>query len=385
MKPKEQFWFPADPLLETGYVLGPVLGPVPGNWQGDEYFPEIVLWMALCSKTAYSDPGSAARIFSAAGFDRVIVIERGDTLAYLAWHPNAGKPFAVLTFRGTESLNDAWVDARIFKRPAFSLGRRIHRGFCEAFGLIWNETKALQADAFTDRTVSIRHALSCMQESAGDFDLYLTGHSLGGALSELAAMHLVDCKKHPSPKAVINFGSPRVGNGKHARAIGQDLQIHRIVNGADTVPRKPPLLFGYRHAGAEYWMRRDGDDFSIEPSALLAKRLRWANLAYDKFYSFWLYLIVPLFFALLFTKFTYHSLALNLSPVHALSIGALIWILLLLIAIRLAPAAGSGTEYWLNRGLKSGTDHFIKSYLEQVGNRASKKPLTRKHEPESSA
>ncbi len=333
--------------------------------------------MALCSSTAYRAPEDATAIFTAAGFDRVIFIERGDTQSYLAHHPNNGSPFAVLAFRGTESRNDLWVDARIIKRPAFCLAKRVHRGFDDAFGLVWGENIENEPGIYSNQTSSIRHALHSMLKEVGAFDLYLTGHSLGGALAQLAGMHLLKDEDAITLEAIINFGSPRVGNGKHVRHVEKLVPILRIVNGADTVARKPPTAFGYQHAGTEYWLRRDGNDFIIEPTASLARKIRWVSLAYDNFHSFLLYLFLPPMTALLLTKFSYDALDLNLSPGHALGIGAMIWILMLLLAFRIAPLVNSQISFWLNRGLKSGTDHFIANYIKQIAIRAEKCKVSR--------
>ena len=76
----------------------------------------------------------------------------------------------------------------------------------------------------------------------GSVPIYITGHSLGGALAQIAAAELGD----DQVAACYTFGSPRVGN------MYFDLWVktpsYRVVNYADIVPQVP-LPIGYRHSG----------------------------------------------------------------------------------------------------------------------------------------
>ena len=64
--------------------------------------------------------------------------------------------------------------------------------------------------------------------------LYLTGHSLGGALALIATRDIVS----DSHGACYTFGSPRVGRF----GFSQDIKtpMYRVVNSNDMVPRIPP-------------------------------------------------------------------------------------------------------------------------------------------------
>ena len=67
--------------------------------------------------------------------------------------------------------------------------------------------------------------------------LYITGHSLGGALA-LIATKLVAPDVNG---ACYTFGAPRVGNYEYFRKI--KTPVYRVVNSADVVPRVPPGPF----------------------------------------------------------------------------------------------------------------------------------------------
>ncbi len=92
---------------------------------------------------------------------------------------------AYVVFRGS---NDAWdfrMDARFIKVP-WPVGGRVHRGFKRAFDDIWPVMSA---------SIYKHH----------EKRMFVTGHSLGGALAQLAA------STYRFDWAYV-FGCPRVGN-----------------------------------------------------------------------------------------------------------------------------------------------------------------------------
>lgn len=101
----------------------------------------------------------------------------------------------------------------------------MHRGFKEAFELIEKELeKELE------------------KYESEKLPLYITGHSLGGALALVAAKYLCS----DSTGAVYTFGGPRVGDDEFFENI--KTPVYRLVNQADAVPRLP---FG---AGFNYFL-----------------------------------------------------------------------------------------------------------------------------------
>ncbi len=123
----------------------------------------------------------------------------------------------MLAFRGTEA--DSWKDVQTDLKFRFYKGEhgvKIHRGFRDAYKKV-----GVQLKSTVDR------------ETEG-YTLYITGHSLGGALAIIASKEL----ERDSLAACYTFGSPRVGNEE----LGEEIRapIYRIVNAADGVPRVPP-------------------------------------------------------------------------------------------------------------------------------------------------
>jgi len=88
--------------------------------------------------------------------------------------------------------------------------------------------------------------------------LWITGHSLGGALAVLAAENL--SAQGVEIQGVYTYGQPRVGDSKFAKNF--DLRMknktYRFVYDEDVVPRVPSALQGYCHVGTECYLDREG-------------------------------------------------------------------------------------------------------------------------------
>jgi hypothetical protein len=124
----------------------------------------------------------------------------------------------VLAFRGTQvgSLRDISTDLRA-NLVAAPGGGRVHAGFQAAFE-------------------KVRERLVTALARYPGLPLYITGHSLGGALALVATRYLGS----DSSGATYTFGCPRAGDDAFFASI--KTPIYRIVNAADGVTRIP---FGY--------------------------------------------------------------------------------------------------------------------------------------------
>ena len=81
--------------------------------------------------------------------------------------------------------------------------------------------------------------------------VFVTGHSLGGALAIIAAER-IRCELKIEASAVYTFGAPRVGSPAFARSYnagGLGERIYRLIHGLDIVRTLPPSRLGFRHAG----------------------------------------------------------------------------------------------------------------------------------------
>ena len=155
-------------------------------------------------------------ILQLANFELIRTYNRAGTQAFLAKRTDeTEKPILVLAFRGTEMAPaDIHSDADAVLVTLHG-EERVHRGFLKAFNHIKD---LIQADL----------------KSHPDIPVYITGHSLGGALAILATRLLIS----DSQGACYTFGGPRVGTSQVDDQI--KTPIYRIVNSADVVPRVPP-------------------------------------------------------------------------------------------------------------------------------------------------
>ncbi|HEY9889163.1 MAG TPA: lipase family protein, partial [Candidatus Obscuribacterales bacterium] len=215
-------------------------------------------WLAQCARLAYDSKLNIATYLRGVGFDRVYFFDMRGTQAFLAIHPGAGRRIAILAFRGTEKnyidiLTDIIIlrnklpdteDKEYGEGPLFA-----HAGFLQAFQAVWGTAlPASICDQMAESEwVGPRGVSDIIKDKVAQehMPLFVTGHSLGGAVATLTAYHAITY--HPDVY-LYTFGSPRVVNGLLSKNINKALQgrTYRCVHGDDIVPRVPPLL-NYTH------------------------------------------------------------------------------------------------------------------------------------------
>jgi triacylglycerol lipase len=151
----------------------------------------------------------------------------------------------MIAFRGSKSPEDFIKDAE-FWLTNYGPGYRsqVHHGFASDWRAIRNEVKA---------------RLEFLLEGASSrCKVFITGHSLGGALAVLAADEINRCRIPVA--AVYTFGAPRVGNGPFRDIYNAGLadKTFCIVNQNDIVPRTPPLLMDYKRVGQKLFLAYGG-------------------------------------------------------------------------------------------------------------------------------
>jgi hypothetical protein len=108
---------------------------------------------------------------------------------------------------------------------AAGVGARFHRGFLEALEKVWGPLLGAVDEA----------------QKAKERPLWITGHSLGGALALLAAWRFQ--RQFMAVQEVITFGAPMVGNEAASQAFGREFpgKIFRYVDLEDVVPHLPTV------------------------------------------------------------------------------------------------------------------------------------------------
>uniref|UniRef100_A0A1I7UFC8 Lipase_3 domain-containing protein n=1 Tax=Caenorhabditis tropicalis TaxID=1561998 RepID=A0A1I7UFC8_9PELO len=101
-----------------------------------------------------------------------------------------------------------------------------------------------------------------LQTSYPGYELWINGHSLGGALASVAASYLVDQKIwRPENIKLVTMGQPRTGDYDYALWHDQTFPYSfRIVHNRDIVPHIPPQLgpgYSLYHHRTEIWYPND--------------------------------------------------------------------------------------------------------------------------------
>ena len=202
--------------------------------------PRNAAALAAACQFAYAPEPQAQEAFRNELGMEAKLISVDNTQVYVAGNDN----HLVVAFRGSEGPNSLdgvkdWLltnALNLLIQPtgkfgmefaAAGAGARFHQGFVSAVSEIWDPLFA-EVDA---------------QLKAKDRPLWVTGHSLGGALAVLASWLFL--RKTIPVHQVVTFGAPMVGNQDAVEAINREFagKIFRYVNGPDPVPLLPMLSF----------------------------------------------------------------------------------------------------------------------------------------------
>lgn len=215
-----------------------------------EFDSNVALWLISGARLAYLSPGEAEQvakgIWEMKEFE-FFDVQSTDTQAFAA----ANDDFILVCFRGTESKKD-WETNNDFtlvplnSRPCFE-SVRVHRGF---------NTALLSALPLIERFVMGPGG----KRSDPAKPLFISGHSLGGALTTLCYAHWSLREQPISVNAVVTVGQPRAGTREFVQAMNEyaPCMLQRIFNTNDVVPTVPLTTLGFRHYGSPIYFDRDG-------------------------------------------------------------------------------------------------------------------------------
>lgn len=186
------------------------------------------------------------------GFSKMTCFHNGftDGWAYIA----EGKGLIALSFRGTASAQnwDTNFQVGLIHPDQTDPHLLVHEGFYRAF---------IRLD---EGTLGMKEMMDKVKQSSeGAIPIYITGHSLGGALAQIAAAVLGS----DQVAAYYTFGAPRVGNSYFDLWV--KVPSYRVMNYADIVPQVPlPII--YRHSGDARYIPQTviASPFRFEPNLL---------------------------------------------------------------------------------------------------------------------
>ncbi len=168
-------------------------------------------WLAELSRWAYGGKRAKAherqqqwQFLANAGLEEIAYIARAG--AHCSVVQAINRRFAVLVFRGTSNARNWLSNATVGP-----LKNDAHRGYECLLDHLWPEIAPVLKQL--------------------DGPVFITGHSLGGALAVLAA------RRH-TPEALYTFGAPPVGN-RQLQAQLTHQRAYRVTNYRDLVTRLP--------------------------------------------------------------------------------------------------------------------------------------------------
>ena len=220
--------------------------------------------LAAAAGYSYSDIETLATIMSRLGFEDNSCVRVEQTVdamfifstSYLV-QSRCGR-VVILSYRGTEpdSLGNWLTDADVGS-ASLALGGEtlvVHSGFyrnvrATQWSIINELHLALRGRSLSNPRKNLKYPMQA---------LYVTGHSLGGAMAALFSLALAGNTEERAIaerlRAVYTFGQPMAAGEPlpdAARAVAQKLFRH--VNARDPVPALPPLAWGrFAHFGHEY-------------------------------------------------------------------------------------------------------------------------------------
>ncbi|CAJ0960616.1 unnamed protein product, partial [Mesorhabditis belari] len=168
-------------------------------------------------------------------------VDKKDTCAGFTASSDSLKAI-VLAFRGTSRDSQLVIEIldAIKEMTPFG-GGGVAYYFYKGFMSVWNG--GLKDDFLT------------LRQQYPDYEIWVTGHSLGASMAAIAADYLaINYKPDMTKFKLMTFGEPRTGNASYATAHDARLPFSfRVVHNHDIVPQLPFQWMGYHHHSVEVW------------------------------------------------------------------------------------------------------------------------------------
>ena len=188
---------------------------------------EASIFLAECCKEAYEQHNNNG-IFRLPDNYSLLHSFKAKALRSLEWFGFVleSSESIVVVFRGSKTDEDYIVDAGVFQTPFLysPMPVKVHKGFFSIYN-------SCREDLF-----------SLLNKVGFAKKLYITGHSLGGALATLLAYDIAlnsSCENFE----LYTFASPRAGDPNFVCLFNNYVKkSFRILNVNDIVPQLPPIL-----------------------------------------------------------------------------------------------------------------------------------------------
>ena len=180
------------------------------------------------SRVAYLSSSDEEAILSEFPGAIIKVTEKTNTRFFL--HKSKEKKRVMISIRGSANLKNWLLNLEFWMRENDWFEHEVHAGFYRIAEEIYNLISS---------------------ELESDYEIILTGHSMGGAVATLIGSYL---QGQGQKVEVVTFAQPRVTNNFGAIQMGS-LNLTRVVIEGDVVNMLPP--FDYAHFGKEMLLQVD--------------------------------------------------------------------------------------------------------------------------------
>ncbi|EFA83435.1 hypothetical protein PPL_03582 [Heterostelium album PN500] len=209
------------------------------------YSQDVGLTYLLFSYTAMCEPSvieswsckRCSEYFPTATSPRVYYHNATDIIGYSVIYNNT----IIAVFKGTTGFLNVIVDIEFLRKDYPNVpGAKVHDGFY---------------DSWLDVRSQVQEGITNQFKECPDCSLFVTGHSMGGAISTFCTLELLDWFPNV-PLFTYTYGSPRVGNNVFAEYYNsRQPNTWRVTNQKDLVPHLPPQesVNEYHHVPNEIW------------------------------------------------------------------------------------------------------------------------------------
>ncbi|MEM1223599.1 MAG: lipase family protein [Verrucomicrobiota bacterium] len=152
----------------------------------------------------------------------------------------------VVAFRGSDDANDWFANFQAVRDPGPLQETKAHEGF---------------QDALFPSVIQVTNAIDSMLDNGQR--IWVTGHSLGGALCSLYSAMMFEAGY--TVYGIYTFASPRPGDDPLATQLDHKMNTigkgphHRVMNEKDVVPHVPPEPF-FSHSGKRMILKRNKEE-----------------------------------------------------------------------------------------------------------------------------
>jgi|TARA_B110000438_G_C15819586_1_gene653715 triacylglycerol lipase len=211
------------------FIMSEYLEHYTGLRRTKRYDAKTALSMAVLCDLAYRN-GSAIKAgakqlgFDSCDFINVRKAKDIDTQCFIA----GNEQDIVVVFRGSDDVNDWFANFQAVHDPGPLT--KTHEGF---------------QDALFPSVIQVTNSIDHMNDN--EQRIWVTGHSLGGALCSLYAAMMFEAGY--TVYGIYTFASPRPGDDALATALDHEMMTqgkgphHRVMNEKDVVPHLPPEPF----------------------------------------------------------------------------------------------------------------------------------------------